>query len=170
MTNEGRSRRQFTTDVSCSISGVALESLDHVFLLVLSGISAYNAKVFDAPRVEESSVINRNARLVSMMVQAREECQLMIYELDSMEALQILQADYDSSYPLGGHLSDLRRCAWCVKVQHVLRTDNKVANELATGASLGILELIFYASPPDFMIHVLHEDSLHIVPDISCDS
>ncbi|KAK8598546.1 hypothetical protein V6N13_094514 [Hibiscus sabdariffa] len=84
MTNEGRSRRQFTTDVSCSISGVALESLDHVFLLVLSGISAYNAKVFDAPRVEESSVINRNARLVSMMVQAREECQLVRPLVDVM--------------------------------------------------------------------------------------
>ncbi|KAK8565040.1 hypothetical protein V6N12_058615 [Hibiscus sabdariffa] len=37
---------------------------------------ARNAKVFDAPQLEESSVIGSSSRLVSMMVQARAECQL----------------------------------------------------------------------------------------------
>ncbi|KAK8701788.1 hypothetical protein V6N13_020166 [Hibiscus sabdariffa] len=50
---------------------------DLMFVVLLWSLwLARNAKVFDAPQLEESSVIGSSSRLVSMMVQARAECQL----------------------------------------------------------------------------------------------
>ncbi|KAK8644310.1 hypothetical protein V6N13_123620 [Hibiscus sabdariffa] len=45
---------------------------------------ARNAKVFDAPRFEESFVIGSSSQLVSLMVQARADCQLVCSHVAAM--------------------------------------------------------------------------------------
>ncbi|KAK8589253.1 hypothetical protein V6N12_023655 [Hibiscus sabdariffa] len=103
-----------------------------------------NAKVFDAPQIEDSSVIDKSTRLVSLMVQTRAAC----------------QENYRGLHPLVGHLTNLRRRAWRVKIQHGLRSGNKVVHVLATSTSVDTLESLYYTQLPDSVLQVLHEDSL----------
>ncbi|KAK8689386.1 hypothetical protein V6N13_088107 [Hibiscus sabdariffa] len=77
-----------------------------------------------------------------------------------LEALRILKENYRGLHPLVGHLTNLRRRAWRVKIQHGLRSGNKVVHVLATSTSVDTLESLYYTQLPDSVLQVLHEDSL----------
>ncbi|KAL4335934.1 hypothetical protein GQ457_07G000840 [Hibiscus cannabinus] len=76
--------------------------------------------------------------------------QQVILQLDNMDALRILKVDYAGTHALSGHLFEFRRRAWCVKIRHISRSGNWVADVLAKGATIGSLEPQFFCSTARF--------------------
>ncbi|XP_039030227.1 uncharacterized protein LOC120164612 [Hibiscus syriacus] len=79
----------------------------------------------------------------------------MELEVDSLEALRVLCNDYCVIHRLHWHLAELRERDWVVKVQHVRRGGNMVAEALAKCAADDSLIPIIHHELPSFVLPLL---------------
>ncbi|KAK8540105.1 hypothetical protein V6N12_046398 [Hibiscus sabdariffa] len=68
-----------------------------------------------------------------------------------LEAIHVLRKDFRGFHFLKIHLDELQGRDWRVRIQHVKRDRNAVADTLAKNASIVNLETSFYASPPHWI-------------------
>ncbi|KAK8483855.1 hypothetical protein V6N11_024230 [Hibiscus sabdariffa] len=82
----------------------------------------------------------------------------IVLEMDSLEAIRVLKDDFNGFHFLKWHLDELRGRDWLVRIRHMRRSGNKVANALAKSARLDSLETTYYGKPPSWLNSLLFDD------------
>ncbi|KAL4336249.1 hypothetical protein GQ457_07G029660 [Hibiscus cannabinus] len=81
----------------------------------------------------------------------------IVIETDSLDVFRLLQSDNHSQQRLSllMHLNRLRHQDWIVKVQHIVREENRVADSLAKTTSSTGFHVIYYDLPPPTVVRLL---------------